>query len=146
MTAGFSLSSDPQMFATAVTSSLSSAIPADFSSVTVSALILGNVPGMSGVQNFTIPEPVPSAPTSPVQNFSIPEPAKSALALTTANDGLSSGQIAVIAMCGIAVILIGGLVWWKLKRSSMATVWPEEKKMKNLINTPFYSLPFIKDD
>jgi hypothetical protein len=141
MTAGFSLSSDPQMFATAVTSSLSSAIPADFSSVTVSALILGNVPGMSGVQNFSIPEPVPStpAPTSPsvtgLQNFTVPQLVPSTPAPTTGNSGLSSDLIAVIAIGATAVILIGGLVWWKLKRSSVAAVWPEDKNEAAIVKS-----------
>jgi hypothetical protein len=145
MTAGFFVSSDPQMFATAVTSSLSTANPADFSSVAVSSLILGNVPGVSGVQNFSIPEPVlapaPStlAPTSPgvtgVQNFTVPEPAPSTLAPTTGNSGLSSDLITVITIGATAVILIGGLVWWKLKRSSVVAVWPEEKNQAAVVKS-----------
>jgi hypothetical protein len=117
MTAGFLVSSDPQMFATAVTSSLSTAIPADFSSVVVTSLILGNVPGLSGVQNFTIFEPVISAPRAPGER-------------NTADGGVSSGLIAAIAIGSIAgIFLIGGLVCWKLKSSSKAAVWPEEKNM-----------------
>jgi hypothetical protein len=135
MMAGLFVSSDPQMFAAAVTSSLSTVNPADFSSVVVSSLILGNVPGVSGVQNFTMPEPVRSilAPTSPgvssEQNFTIPEPAPSRQApASVPTGGLSSDLIAVIAVsAAAAAILIGGLVWWKLKSSSLAAVWPEGK-------------------
>jgi hypothetical protein len=116
MTAGFIASSDPQMFATAVTSSLSAAIPADFSSVVVVSLIFGDVPGASGVLNFT------NLSTSRGSVLSAPAPAP------TADGGLRPELIAVIAISAISVFfMIGGLVWWKLKSSSVAAVWPEEK-------------------
>jgi hypothetical protein len=118
MTAGFIVSGDPQMFATAVTSSLSAAIPADFSSVVVVSLILGDVPGVSGVLNFA------NLSTSRGTVLSAPAPSSA----PTADGGLRSELIAVIAIGAISVIfLIGGLVWWKLKSSSVAAVWPEAK-------------------
>jgi hypothetical protein len=144
MTAGFIVSSDPQVFATAVTSSLSRAFPADFSSVAVFSLMLGNVPGMLGVLNFTV-QSAPSPDVSGLQNFTVlttpaptlaPTPAPTsapALAPTSApadsaNGGMSSDVIAMITIGAIFVgFFSGGLVWWKLKRSSVAAVWPKEE-------------------
>jgi hypothetical protein len=118
MTAGFIVSSDPQTFATALTSSLSAAIPADFHSVVVVSLILGDVPGASGVLNF--------GNLSTSRGTVLSAPATSSA--PTADDGLRSDLIAVIAIGAISVIFfIGGLVWWKFKSSSSAAVWPEAK-------------------
>ncbi len=126
MTAGFLVSSDPQMFANAVTSSLSRAIPADFGSLVVTSLTLGNVPGLSGVQTFTVSEPVLLSPGL--------SGAPKSMAPTTADVGLSSVMIGVIAICVIAAVcLIGGLVLWKRKRASLAAVWPEAKEQAAVV-------------
>jgi hypothetical protein len=46
----------------------------------------------------------------------------------SANGGMSSDVIAMITIGAIFVgFFSGGLVWWKLKRSSVAAVWPKEE-------------------